>query len=106
LPVLATVAIVAAFGVGFGGWKLFHDDSSDGSGSPTIHGITFAQARSYPLGTPESRILARLAGVPHVWKRERGRTSCAYYLLTDQPGTSWGFCFRKRRLATTGTIRP
>jgi hypothetical protein len=106
LPVLAVLAIVAAFGVGFGGWKLFHDDGSGSSDSPTIHGITFAQARSYPLRTPESRVLARLAGVPHVWKREHGGTSCAYYLLTDQPGTSWGFCFTKGRLATTGTLTP
>jgi hypothetical protein len=102
---VAVVVIVAAFGLGYGGRKLLADDSG-GSDSPAIRGITFAGGKSFPLGTPESVILTRLSGLPHVWKRQGGGVSCAYYLLTDQPGTSWGFCFRRAKLHTSGTLAP
>jgi hypothetical protein len=102
---LALLVIALAFGAGYGGYRLFKDDGKGSSGKVVIDGITFAQARGVMLGTAEPVVLARVRGIPHVSKTVNG-TTCFYYLLKDQPGNSWGFCFRHGRLSTTGTLRP
>jgi hypothetical protein len=109
---LAAVLIVAlAFGIGYGVRKLAQGDTGGGGGggggsatSPAAVaariGIPRAAARAVPTGTALPQVVARFPGKRYVTARDpRTRLPCVVYLLADQPGTAWQFCFQKGKLS-------
>jgi hypothetical protein len=99
------VPIVAlAFAAGYAGWTLFGDDSEE----PAFEGIPFAVGRSTPLGLSRAEVIERLGGQePALVKHRRAggvEQTCLYYLVTDQEGTAWLFCFEKGKLATSASV--
>jgi hypothetical protein len=99
------VPIVAlAFAAGYASWKVFAEDSDE----PAVEGIPFAVGRSTPLGLSRAEVIQRLGGQEPALVKHRHAggvdQTCLYYLVTDQGGTAWLFCFEKGKLATSASV--
>lgn len=101
---VAVLAVVLAFGLGYGVRRLAEDDEQAGQrgerSAPA--GLTFRQAASVPFDMTRRRLLRRFAGRQRTTVRARGRT-CFLYPLADRAETAWRFCFEGGRLSSSST---
>jgi hypothetical protein len=87
---LAIPVAVLAFGAGYFGWQAIRDE-------PEPEGLTIKEARNVRTGVPPARVeqvLDRQA--PDKVKRSRGgehELVCRLYVVVDEEGTAWEFCF-------------
>jgi hypothetical protein len=101
-----TVPIVAiAFAIGYGGRQLLDDDSAEQAQS---EGIAFELGRSMPLGISRQELIERLSGLSPALVKHRHAggvdQTCLYYLVTNQEGTAWLYCFEHGKLATSASV--
>jgi hypothetical protein len=105
---LVPVAVVA-FGAAYGITELVDGGGGGGSARPApAPAISFQQGRRIKIGIGQRQLAARL-GPPLRIVRSHVHPPqvCRYYVITDQPGEQWGFCFARGKLVSSiaGPVR-
>jgi hypothetical protein len=99
---LVPVALVA-FGAAYGITELVQGGGGGSAQPAPPPGITFQQGRTIKIGIGQRQLAGQL-GVPPlrvVRRHVHPPQVCRYYLITDQPGEQWAFCFLKGKLVTS-----